>query len=156
MLRWCSCWRMSGRWYGTIVIPARAIARLYSTEAQRGSTPARRINEPVMQSRVCSHWLLLTSNPLSSLCSEQAPPVACRTSVLVPGGRRSCTALGIRTRLRSHITLFAEKGSCVGSCLSSCRASYSSEISPTDSQPCPYQYRVPRTRCFVSFRRCTR
>lgn len=63
------------------MIPARAIARLYSTEAQRGSTPARRINEPVMQSRVDSDWLLLTSNPLSSLCSEQASLVACRTAI---------------------------------------------------------------------------
>ena len=123
---------------------------------QRGSTPARRLNEPVMQSRACCHWLLLTSSPLSSFCSEQAPHVACR---LPRPTRRSCSAFGIRTRLRPHISLFAEKGSCVGSCLSSCCASYSSEVSPTASQPCPYQYRVPRTACpFLrrAFRRCSR
>jgi len=80
----CCCWQVSGRqteWYGTIVIPARAIARLYSTEAQRGSTPARRMSEPVMQSRVGCHWLLPTSNPLSSLCSEQASHVVSRTPI---------------------------------------------------------------------------
>lgn len=103
-----------------------------------------------MQSRVCCHWLLLASNPLSSLCSEQASHVASRTRI----------QLGVRALLwasepTSALTSLCSPRKAVASgraCLVLSRASCSSkssEISPTDSQPCPYQYRVPRTRFFV-------
>ena len=135
----------------------RTVARLYS----EGCPPARRSSEPVSEadSPVIGSCPLRLRFPLYAVSTQHVWPavlllLARRSSL---HGRRSCTSLGSRTRLlalRPHITLSAEKGNCVGLCVSCPVASSSSEISPTDSQPC--LYRVPHTRFFVSFRRCTR
>ena len=101
-----------------------------------------------MQSRACCHWLLPTSSPLSSLCSEQAPHVACRSPV----------QLGVRALL-----LASERASALTSLCSPRKAVASGRACRLVARPTRAKYhrpplspahtntayRVPRARFFV-------